>query len=121
MYERYYFPELLGTIAITRNDPVRLQQIVRIIGVCGCRYCNGKTVPDLIKSPNTKLHFLELIHQEVDNIRAVDSAKRIDYFLSRVKKAISNYKKLPAVFKPNDYNHLERWKNVFSKIGGQNV
>lgn len=121
MYERYYFPELLGTIAITRKDPVRLQQIVQIIGTCGCRYCNGKAVPDLIKSQNTKLHFLELIHQEVDNIRAVDPVKRIDYFLSRVKKAINNYKKLPAVFKPNEYNHLDRWKNVFSKIRGQNV
>ncbi len=121
MYERYYFPELLGTIAITRKDPVRLQQIVQILGVCTCRYCTGLTVPDLIKSQNTKLHFLELIHQEIDNITAINPAKRIDYFLSRIKKAMGNYKKLSTVFKPGDYNHLGRWKNVFSKIGGQNV
>lgn len=121
MYERYYFPELLGTIAITRKDPVRLQQIVQTIGTCRCRYCTGKTVPDLIKSQNTKLHFLELIHKEINNIIATNSQKRIDYFLFRIQQAVDNYKKLSAVFKPSDYNHLAHWKNVFSKIGGQNV
>lgn len=121
MYERYYFPQLLGTIAITRKDPTRLQQIVQILGICNCRYCEGKVVPDLIKSPNTKLHFLELIHQEIDNIIAIDASSRVDYFISRIEEATSNYKKLPSVFKPKDYNHLECWGKVFSKIGGQSV
>jgi len=122
MHERYYFPDLLGTIAITRKDPVRLQQIVNVLGACDCRYCTGKPIPDVIKpSKNTKLHYLELIHEEIDRIVSIDSAERIDYFIGRVNQAIENYRKLPMVFKPNDYRHLERWKNVFSKIKEQYV
>jgi serine/threonine-protein kinase len=117
MYERYYFPQLLGTIAITRKDPVRLQQIVNELGACSCHYCYGKQIPDLIKpSKNTKLHYLELMHQEIDKIISFEPSERVEYFIKRIDSALGYYSRLTHVFKPNDYRHLERWKNVFSKI-----
>ncbi len=121
MYERYYFPELLGTIAITRKDPVRLQQIINVIDQCSCQYCNGKPVPDLIKSKNTKLHFLELIHKEIDNIIQIKAEDRLSSFIQRIDTALKNYSKLSMVFKTNDYNHLRHWKNVFLKIAETHV
>lgn len=121
MYERYYFEDLLGTIAITRKDPVRLQQIVNVIGMCECKYCKGKQVPDLIKSKNSKLHFLEKITLEIDNIISINPEKRINYYLARIDRAIDNYKKLSAVFKPDEFRHLLRWRNVFNKIANDNV
>ncbi len=116
MYERYYFPELLGTIAITRKDPVRLQQIINAIGQCSCQYCNGKPIPDLIKSKNTKLHYLELIHQEIENIIKIEPKDRVEAFTYKIDTALSNYGKLSSVFKSKDFGHLSRWKNVFTKI-----
>ena len=116
MFERYYFPELLGTIAITKKDPVRLQQIIQVLGQCKCDFCNNKPVPDLISAKNTKLHFLGWINREVQKIIETDENKRIDYFVSRIEIAINNYKKMPGVFKPDAYKHLERWHNVFTKL-----
>ncbi|MFC1512507.1 serine/threonine-protein kinase [bacterium] len=121
MYERYYFPELLGTIAITKKDPVRLQQIVNIIGQCSCQYCKRKPVPDLIKAKNTKLHYLELVHREIDKITQIEAKDRVSYFIKRIDKGIANYKKLSSVFKTKDYNHLLHWKNVFKKLEGFHV
>ncbi len=49
MYERYYFHELLDTIAIQRKNPVKLKQIFDTLGYCDCHYCSGKTYIDIIK------------------------------------------------------------------------
>ncbi len=116
MFERYYFPELLGTVAITKKDPVRLQEIINVIGQCKCVFCNNKPIPDLILAKNTKLHFLGWINKEVQKIIEIEDNKRIDYFISRIEIAIGNYKKMPGVFKPDAYRHLERWHNVFTKL-----
>lgn len=121
MYERYYFPELLGTIAITRKDPIRLQQINNVLGHCNCMYCKNKLIPDIIKSQNAKLHFLEQIHKEIRLINNLEKRERIDYFVSRIETAISKYSELTMVFKPNDYRHLSIWKKVFSKISEKYV
>lgn len=116
MYERYYFPELLCSVAIKRKEPTRLQQIINVLGTCKCKYCKDKSIPDLIASKNTKLHFLEQIHLEIEKIKKIDIDQRLDYFIKRIDTAIDNYKKLTMVFKPNDYKHLERWKSIFSKV-----
>ncbi len=121
MYERYYFPKLLGTIAITRKDPVRLQQIINILGQYSCRYCKGKPVPDLIQSKNTKLHFLELIHREINDIIKIKPKDRLSAFIKRIDIALENYSKLSMIFKLKDYSHLSHWKNVFLKIGEKYV
>jgi eukaryotic-like serine/threonine-protein kinase len=114
LYERYYFRPLLGTIAIERKVPTRLNLIAGAIGACQCQYCKGKPPQEVISSQNNKLHFLNAIHKEVDHIKAV--ANRRSYFLSRIDEAIMNYQKLPHVFKKDDYNHLFVWKAVFNKI-----
>ncbi|MCD4664619.1 MAG: hypothetical protein K8R68_05045, partial [Bacteroidales bacterium] len=116
MYERYYFPELLGTIAIARKNPVKLKTIFDKIGYCQCNYCNGKQYIDIIKAPNNKLHFLEHIHKEINTIKNIPEKDRIQYFLDRINKAISNYKLIPEVFKPSDYGHLNNWKEVFEEL-----
>lgn len=116
MFERYYFPELLGTIAINRKTPVKLKQIFDTLGCCNCSYCSGKTYVDIIKAPNNKLHFLENIHKEIDFLKGVEQHERIMYFLKRIDEATINYKKLKSIFRPTDYVHLQNWKAVFEEI-----
>jgi serine/threonine-protein kinase len=116
MYERYYFPGLIGTIAINRKTPVKLKRILDTIGYCNCHYCSGKTYIDIIKAPNNKLHFLENIHKEIDDIKSIDNNERMPYYLQRIDKAIANYKNLKSVFKLSDYKHLQNWKLVFEEL-----
>lgn len=116
MSERYYFPELLGTIAINRKNPVKLKQIIDTLGYCECTYCSGKSYVDIIKAPNNKLHFLKNIHKEITTIKNIEKDKRLSYFLERIEDAISNYKKLRTVFKPANYTHLQNWKLVFAEL-----
>ncbi len=114
LYERYYFPELLGTVSIEKKKPTRLNQISNVLGACQCRYCNGKSAEDVINAQNNKLHYLYSVNKEVDTINRV--ADKQVYFLQRINQAISNYQKLTAVYKRDDYKHLFVWKEVFEKI-----
>ncbi len=114
LYERYYFPELLGTVSIEKKKPTRLNQISNVLGACQCRYCNGKSAEDVINAQNNKLHYLYSVNKEVDTIKNV--ADKHAYFLQRINQAISNYKKLTAVYKRDDYKHLMVWKEVFENI-----
>jgi len=116
MYERYYFPKLLGTIAIPKKNPVKLNTIFNKIGYCNCHYCNGKQYLDIIKAPNNKLHFLENMHMEIDKIKKINPKDRISYFIERINAAISNYESLPEVFSPSNYLHLNNWKEVFEAL-----
>jgi len=116
MYERYYFPELLGTIAINRKTPVKLKQILDTLGYCNCNYCSGKSYIDIIKAPNNKLHFLENIHKEIAALKSIDKRERISYLLRRIDEAFANYNKLRSIFKPSDYSHLQNWKSVLEEL-----
>lgn len=116
MYERYYFPHLLGTVAITKKSPVKLQAIMDEFGACNCFYCKGKNYLQMIETPNNKLHYLENVHNEIEAIKSIAQPKRIPYFLNRIDEAIANYRKLPEVFKTSDYQHLLNWKEVFEEL-----
>lgn len=114
LYERYYFPKLLGTIPIERKLPTKLSQITQTIGACECLYCKGKAADEVIISQTNKLHFLHIIHKEIDHMKAQDNKKA--YFLKRIDTAIQNYQKLQQVFKKDDYKHLLVWKEVIGKF-----
>lgn len=114
LYERYYFPELLGTVPIQRSLPTRLNQISNVLGTCPCEYCIGKTADEVIKAQSNKLHFLNAIHNEVETIK--NTTNKHAYFLQRIYQAITNYQKLTAVYKRDDYKHLLVWKEVFENI-----
>jgi serine/threonine-protein kinase len=114
LYERYYFPELLGTVSIEKKKPTRLNQISNVLGVCQCRYCNGKSAEDVIQAQNNKLHYIYSVTQEVETIK--NTTNKHAYFLKRINQAISNYQKLTAVYKRDDYKHLLVWKEVFENI-----
>jgi len=116
MYERVYISKLMNIIAIPRKNPVKLKQIFNMIGYCDCYYCNGKEYIDIIKSANNKLHFLETIHSEINELKAIQNNNRISYFVKRIDEAISNYKLLSSVFKPSNYSHLLNWKEVFEEL-----
>jgi serine/threonine-protein kinase len=116
MYERYYFPQLLGTIPIAKSNPVRLSEIMKTLGTCNCYYCTGKNYLQMIETPNNRLHFLEHIHQEVETIKSIPQPERISYFLRRIDEAIANYRKMPAIFKSSDFQYLSNWKEVFEEI-----
>ena len=116
MYERYYFPQLLGTISIAKKSPLKLQAIMNELGACNCYYCNGKNYLQMIEAPNNKLHFLENIHNEIESIKSIPQPQRIPYFLHRIEEAINNHRRLPDVFKTSDYQHLLNWKEVFEEL-----
>lgn len=114
LYERYYFPELLGTVSIEKKKPTRLNQISNVLGSCQCRYCNGKSAEDVINAQNNKLHYIYSVTNEVETIK--NTANKHAYFLQRINQAISNYQRLTAVYKRDDYKHLLVWKEVFENI-----
>lgn len=114
LYERYYFPELLGTVSIEKKRPTRLNQISKVLGACQCRYCNGKSAEDVINAQNNKLHYILSVTNEVETIK--NTANKHAYFLQRINQAISNYQRLTAVYKRDDYRHLLVWKEVFENI-----
>lgn len=114
LYERYYFPELLGTVSIEKKKPTRLNQISNVLGACQCRYCNGKSAEDVINAQNNKLHYIYSVIKEVDIIKSTNDKRA--YFMQRINQAISNYQKLTAVYKRDDYKHLLVWKEVFESI-----
>jgi eukaryotic-like serine/threonine-protein kinase len=116
MYERYYFPELLNIIGIERKNPVKHTAIANIIGNCNCRYCINKDVSQIMDSKNNKLHFIESIKIEVEIINNLKAENRIDYFLQRIDKSILNYARLKTVFKPESYQYLLNWKDVFTEL-----
>lgn len=111
LYERYYFPELLGTVSIEKKRPTRLNQISNILGSCQCKYCKGKSAEDVINAQNNKLHYLLAVTNEVEIIK--NTPDKRSYFLNRINQAISNYQKLTAVYKKDEYKHLFVWKEVF--------
>lgn len=114
LYERYYFPGLLGTVPIEKKRPTRLNQISNVLGACKCPYCNGKSAEDVIKAQNNKLHYLYCIHLEVETIK--NAPDKHTYFKNRIDQAIVNYQRLKAVYKRDDYKHLIVWKEVFERI-----
>lgn len=114
LYERYYFPELLGTVSIEKKRPTRLNQISNVLGACQCRYCNGKSAEDVINAQNNKLHYILSVTNEVETIK--NTANKHAYFLQRINQAISNYQRLTAVYNRDDYRHLLVWKEVFENI-----
>lgn len=116
MYERYYIPQLLGTISIEKKSPTKLEEIFNVIGACNCKYCAGKSYVEVIAAPNNKLHFLQAIHSEIDAIAALPEADRLNYFLNRINSALDAYKSLSSVFKSSSYTHLSAWKSVFEEI-----
>jgi len=116
MYVRYFFPELLTTVPITRKAPTRFDEITESISVCNCFYCTGKSNPEIIKDKNANLHFLENIYNIIEEIKVLSPNDRIDSFLLKIDNALINYSKLRTVFKDDDYLFLNRWKNVFTKL-----
>lgn len=114
LYERYYFPELLGTVAIEKKRPTRLNQISNVLGSCNCPFCNGKSADDVIMAQNNKLHYLYCLNREVDILK--NTPNKYEYFLKRINEAINNYQRLTAVYKRDDYKHLYNWKKVFENI-----
>lgn len=117
MYERYYYPSLLKLVPILRKDPGKFDLIKERIGVCDCKYCGGKNTQESILTANTKLHFLEIRLNEVEEIADLPEQERIDYFLKRIDTALDNFALLtPDVFKPSDYKYLDAWKEVFQKL-----
>jgi serine/threonine-protein kinase len=114
LWERYYFPQLLGTVSIEKKRPTRLNQISSILGSCQCKYCKGKSAEDVINAQNNKLHYLLAVTNEVEIIK--NTIDKHSYFLDRIDQAIASYQKLKAVYKKDEYKHLFVWKEVFENI-----
>ncbi|MFA6187438.1 MAG: serine/threonine-protein kinase [Phycisphaerae bacterium] len=113
---KYYFPELLSTVYIKRKEPIRFEEIAKVLGTCNCIFCKGKSTVEIIKDQNTKLHFLECTIQEIGEIKNLGVKDRMVSYLSRIKKAQENYAKLKMVFKPEEYMFLSKWKKFFTKL-----
>lgn len=119
LYARYYFPELLTTVSILRKGPVKLEEIVNIIGQCKCIYCIGKATHELTVDKNAHLHFLESISNQVADIRSKNIDENIESFLSNLDTASAHFANLGRVFKPDEVAFARKWKEVFSSIKEQ--
>jgi serine/threonine protein kinase len=119
LYERYYVPELLGTISVDRKSPIKLEPIRDAIGACNCYYCRDKDYVQVSQSNIAKLHFIETIYKEIGIIRNVPHNERLQYFIDRIIIAIENYKKIPSLFKTADFQHLLNWKEVFEELNSK--
>lgn len=117
LYEHYYYPQLLKSIAILRKEPGRFDLISDKLGLCSCKYCKGKDTAGVLVAANTKLHFLETRVNEVSLIASLSDSEKIDYFINRVNTAIDKYNLLtPGVFKPSEYAFLTSWLDVFNRL-----
>jgi len=116
MYSRYYFPELLTTIAINRKAQTKFDQITSTIGTCNCHYCTGKSNPEIVKDKNAHLHFLEHISNKINSLKTHSREDIINNYLEQIDIAIENYSNLKGVFKSSEYSFLSNWKDVFSKL-----
>lgn len=117
LYERYYFPDLLSTVAVERKNPTKLSAINDQIGACKCPYCNGKPVMEVITNHNSKLHFLHLVNQDVEAIKALPDVKsRLNYFLGRISTAKIKQRQLSGVFTSQDSVYLNNWEKVFYEL-----
>jgi serine/threonine-protein kinase len=117
LYERYYFPNLLSTIAIERKNPTKLAAINDTIGPCQCSYCKGKSAIEVIKNHNSKLHFLHMVNKELQNIIDLPDLKsRLNYFLERIDTAKKTYRQLTGVFTSQDSTYLNNWEKVFNDL-----
>lgn len=123
---KYYFPQLLYSVVVpNRKDssgqvppPTRYTEVVSHIGSCKCCYCKGKDETKIIEAANVKLHFLELIHDEIEYIKRISPKDRKEYFLSRIDTAIDSFEelKIPIGFKPSEFAYLQTWKEVFLNL-----
>ena len=117
LYERYYYKHLMKLVAISKKDPARFNLIVDELGMCDCHFCYRKSAAEILQSANTKLHYLEVVQNEVSEISRLTADKRIDYFINRIDAASDAFARLvPNVFKSGDYAHLGAWREVFQKL-----
>ena len=116
MYSRYYFPELLTTVAISRKAQTKFDQITSALGICNCYFCNGKDNPEIVKDKNAHLHFLEIVSNDIETLITLSRNEAITRYLLQINTAIENYDQLKGVFKTDEYSFLYKWKNIFTKL-----
>mgnify|MGYP007059940936 FL=1 len=105
----------MWAISIARKSPVKYDEVVKYIWKCNCDYCNWKDNIEIIKDKNAKLHFLDIIKNEIESIEWKDTKERIDSYLERLDDAIDNYSKIIS-FKRKDYWFLITYNKVFTKL-----
>ena len=105
MYVTYYIPQLLKTISILRKDPSKLIGILDSqVGdklKCNCPYCKGKNIEEIIQEKNCRLHFLYNRNSEINHLKTLNRAERINYITGYIENAIGYYQHLSPVFKTN--------------------
>ncbi len=121
MYVRYYFPELLNSVAIERKNPVKIMQLLATETgkdiSCTCPYCREQDAQTLVDDGLTKKHFLYRRNEEINNIRAFSSIEeRVTYVEMQIKDAIQNYKKLKPIFRDEEAKFLTVWLDVIKKL-----
>lgn len=123
---KYYFPQLLHSVVVpNRKDssgqvppPTKYTAVSEYFGICKCCYCKEKDETRIIEAANVKLHFLELIHDEIEYVKKMLPKDRKEYFLSRIDTAIDNFEELKTIvgFKPSEFAYLQTWKEVFLNL-----
>ena len=114
---KYYIPKLMITIPFQMAQEI-LQDSRNSNLRCDCSYCKlSSRGLDII----SKLHFLQVRTQEVNEIQFLSNTKeRLRWFNDKVENAIQsceNIRKQKVVdLKPGFYSHLRIWKDVFSSL-----
>jgi len=121
MYVRYYFPELLNSVAVERKNPLKIKQVLETQTgkdiSCKCPYCNNKPHTSLIDDLLSKKHFLYRRNEEIEELRKIKTLQeRVSYIENRIKNAIKYYKNLKPVFQDDDSRFLKVWLDVIEKL-----
>jgi len=111
LYAKFYLPELITLMSYNRNEAYSLQEIYDKFNKCDCKYCQSREFVEIAaeKDLTIKLHFLEKIQNEVENLNMIiDEKEKKCYYISRIEEAMKNFEliKNEGLIRKNDVNNI---------------
>lgn len=118
---RYYIPELMSLVSLEKRVTTKLIDIDNSsIGAdlrCSCKYCAGIHSGTPLTQNNLKLHFLQRRKQEIEEIKNLPMANRVDYIDNKIDRAMEYSKVLSREgIKVGDFSHLHTWKDLVRNV-----
>lgn len=89
---RYYLPELLSMISLTKGTDTKIKAIratsLATTLLCNCKYCLSINAGDVVHS-DIKKHYLSRRKDEIDALRILDATSRREFITKRVDPLVT--------------------------------
>ena len=120
---RYYIPELMSMISLTKRTTVKVMDIQKSSIAnelhCDCGHCAAINSGS-INEQEIKLHFLKRRKQEIDALLKTAPNDRIEYIENKVDEALAHLKQLKnEKIKVGSLDHLRTWKQLITELKKQ--